>query len=146
MAMGIAHYVELEPLLVAKFGKGAQFQANKAAALQFIRESYATQLRDATGPVAFESTGVSDRALIDALRAQHILLLVHVATPKSICIARVASRPDHLNIGNDVVAAARFYDFWYEEVAPSYRFAATVDGVDVESASRSIAALLQGVA
>jgi hypothetical protein len=146
METGITHYVELEPRLVAIFGKGAQFLANKVAALQFVRESYATQLRYATGPVAFESTGVSDRALIDALRARHVLLLVHVATPKATCVARVAGRPDHLNIGNDVDAAARFYDFWYAQVAPSYRFAATVDGTDVESAGGSIASLLQGVA
>jgi gluconate kinase len=142
----IASYLELEPLLVEKFGKGAEFLSNKDAALRFIRESYSEQLQHARGPVAFESTGVSDRALIESLRREYQFLLVKVETPRDTCVARVASRPGHLNIGNDVAASARFYDFWYRDIEPTYRFAASVDGTNVDAAVRDIANLLSRAA
>jgi shikimate kinase len=131
---GIMRYTELEPILVQRFGTGAEFLANKAAAVRFIRESYAELLRPGRGPVALESTGVSDRPLLEELLRAHVLLLVKVETPKTTCLERVASRPKHLNIGNDLEAAARFYDFWHRDIAPTYAFAASIDGTNIEAA------------
>jgi len=139
---GIASYAELEPILVEKFGRGAEFLANKRAVVRFIRESYAQQLRDARGPVAFESTGVSDRPLLEELLREHALLLVKLETPKATCLERVASRPQDRNIGNDREATARFYDFWYRDIEPTYDFAVSVDGTNVEAALRDVARLL----
>lgn len=139
---GIARYVELEPILVKKFGKGSEFLSNKAAALAFIRESYRTQLNEAAGPIAIESTGVSDRAFIEEMVREHGLLLDKIVTAKATCLERVANRPKDLNIGNDVSASARFHDFWYASVEPTYTFAAAVDGTDIEGAICDIAELL----
>jgi hypothetical protein len=140
---GIARYIELEPILVEKFGKGSEFVANKEAALKFIRESYIQQLEESSGPVAIESTGVSDRPLLDDVMRRYTLLCVKLSTPKAICLERVANRPPHLNIGNDLAATARFYDFWHKEIEPTYSFALAVDGNDVERAIREIAQLLE---
>ena len=143
-ARGIASYVELEPLLVAKFGQGDRFLANKRAALAFIRASYETQLASASKPVALESTGVSDRPLLEGLLERFTLALISVHTPKGVCLERVRDRPRHLNIGNDLAATAEFYDFWYREVEPSYPIASTIDGTDVERALHDIARILKG--
>jgi hypothetical protein len=53
---------------------------------------------------------------------------------------RVASRQNNLNLGNDVAASARFCDFWYRDIEPTYHFAVSVDGTDVDAAIRDIAA------
>jgi len=140
--LGIVTFVELEPILVEKFGKGAAFQANKDAALKFIRESCLRQLRVAKGPIAFESTGVSDRALIEELVGGHQVLLVKVETPKVVCLERLATRPRARNLSNDLAAGARFYDFWHRDIEPTYAFAATVDGTSVSEATRAIVAML----
>lgn len=52
--------------------------------------------------------------------------------------------PTHLNIRNDVAASARFFDFWYKEIEPTYDFAAAVDDTNVEVAVSDIAKLLEG--
>ena len=143
---GIAHYVELEPVLVARFGQRRDFLLRKEAALRFIRDSYITQLKDAARPVAFESTGVSDRSLLEDLMRQHTLILAKIQTPRHICVERVTRRPNHLNLGNDPSATAKFYDFWYKAVEPTYSFAATIDGVDIDRALREIAQLLDAAA
>lgn len=141
---GVASYLELEPVLVSRFGSGDEFLRNKAAALAFIRASHIDQLERSTGrPVVLESTGISDRPLIDELRGRYPLRLVHVATPRATCLQRVASRPAHLNIRNDPEAAVRLHDFWLAEVGPSYAFALSVDGTDAPGACRDIAGLLQ---
>src|SRR5262249_40385615 len=90
------------------------------------------QLDDVGGPVAFESTGVSDRPLLEELTTSFDLLLVKVQTPRATCVERVVTRAQHLNLANDPTAAAQFHDFWYREIEPSYCFAASVDGTNID--------------
>ena len=144
--LGLASYVELEPILVEKFGTGAQFLANKDAAVRFIAQSYDEQLSAPGRAVALESTGVSDRPLLERLLRRHRLLLVRVNTPREVCVERVATRARGRNIGNDAEAAGRFHDFWHATIEPTYDFACAVDGTHLDEAVDSIASLLGGTA
>ena len=142
--LGMARYVELEPILVERFGTGASFLANKGAALAFIAESHEAALAESGLPVAIESTGVSDRPLLEKLGARYRLLVVKVLAPKALCMERVASRARDRNLSNDVEATARFHDFWHAKIEPSYAFACAVDGTDLDAAVRTLGALLRG--
>lgn len=144
-ALGIARYTELEPILVERFGTGERFAANKDAALRFIRDHFEAELRGGPRPVAFESTGVSDRPLLESLVRDRRVQLVKVDTPKAVCIERVAARPRHRNLSNDAAMTERVHDFWYAEVAPTYDFAAAVDGADTEAALATVRRLLESL-
>jgi hypothetical protein len=141
--LGVVSYVELEPILVEKFGTGPEFAANKPRAIDFIRQSYREQLADRSRVVAFESTGVTDRPHLEDLLRCHRVALVKVATAKPICLQRIAERARGRNISNDIVASDRFYYFWRDEVAPTYAFALEVKGDDVDGATNMIRRYLQ---
>lgn len=127
---GIARYEEIEPLLVARFGTGAAFAARKDEALAFIREQYARSL-DAQGPpVVIETTGLSDRPMLDHFAARNRLAFVALDTPREVCVERVMARAPGANLSNDVDAAGRFHDYWHAEVADSYTFELRIGGLD----------------
>jgi hypothetical protein len=142
---GIVAYVELEPILVDTFGTGPEFASNKARAVAFIRDCYREQLAHRSNVIAFESTGVTDRPLLEEIQRCHNVALVKFVTPKPICLQRIASRPSGKNLSNHIAASERFYDYWYSEVEPTYSFALAVDGEDAEQACRVILQFLQGV-
>jgi deoxyadenosine/deoxycytidine kinase len=139
-AEGIASYLEIEPILVARFGTGQEFQSQIKEVGAFLWRSYSEQLCSSQLPVIFESTGVSDRILLDRLRRTYQTAIVHVRTDRSTCISRLLRRARGYNISNsdDPEVIGGFYDFWYEQVAPTYGFDLSVDGVDVQAATREI--------
>jgi shikimate kinase len=144
-ALGIASYVELEPILAAKFGRGDELAARIAEAGAFVWASYEEQLRTSALAVAIETTGVEDRALLDALARRYRVAFVHVETPRSVCVERVIARGDARNISRsgDPARIGRFYDLWCEGVAPRFSFALTVDGESVDAAAREIRGFLE---
>ena len=139
---GVARYEEIEPLLVARFGTGAAFAGRKDEALAFIREQY-ERLLDVPGlPVVIESTGVSDRPMIEAFSERYRLAFVAVDTRRDVCIERVRTRGTCANLSNDVEATGRFHDYWHAEVAPSYAFEVRISGVDAVGAVGVVRGLL----
>jgi shikimate kinase len=136
--LGIAHYTELEPILVRRFGRGTQFAQNKQAALAFLQEQYHQELGNTRQVVVLESTGLSDRPIIEEIARQYRCLFVRVDTTKDVCIKRVAHREHDRNISNDVEFAQTFYDFWQREIAPSFTFDVVVTGENVEEAIKQI--------
>jgi len=143
-AEGIASYLEVEPILVARFGTGKEFQSQIKEVGAFLWHSYTEQLRSSQLPVIFESTGVSDRILLDRLRRSYQTAIVHVRADRSLCISRLLGRTRGYNISNsdDPEVNGGFYDFWCEQVAPTYEFDLSVDGADVQAATSEIRKLI----
>jgi hypothetical protein len=139
-AEGIASYLEIEPILVARFGTGQEFQSQIKEVGAFLWHSYTEQLRSSQLPMIFESTGVTDRLLLDRLRRSYQTATAHVKAGRSLCIHRLLGRGRGHNISNsdDPEVIGGFYDFWCEQVAPTYDFDLSVDGVDVPAATREI--------
>src|SRR5687767_1611426 len=99
---GIAHYTELEPILMRRFGQGAQFAQHKLAALAFLRDHYHQELQQTGHVVVIESTGLSDRPIIEAIAQQYRCLFVKVDAAKDLCLTRVAQRERGRNVSNDL--------------------------------------------
>lgn len=139
-AARIAEYVELEPIIYDRFGDGADFDV--AAATPFLRSHYHRRLESPNVPQAFESTGVTQRPLVLEVQASYRVALVRVQTPKSVCLERVAARDHSGNQTARIENASLFFDFWTEEVAPSFDFSLVVAGTDEASAVAAVARLL----
>lgn len=88
----VARYEEVEPLFVARFSTGASFAARKDEALAFIRGRYERQLGVPGLPVVIETTGLSDRPMLDDLVARYRLAFVALDTAREVCIERVRGR------------------------------------------------------
>jgi len=139
-AEGIAAYIELEPVIYDLFGKGDAFNLEEAT--KYLRQSYYDQL-SGQGLVAFESTGVVQRPLLLEIMEKYEIGLVHVVTAKDICLERVANRNLDSNNPIDLSKAAEFFDYWNNEIAPTYSFALEVDGTDEKPAIQLIRMLIQ---
>lgn len=141
-ARGIVRYAELEPLLVARFGTGPAFLSRKAEALAFIRATLLDQLMAPGLPVAIETTGLSDQPMLEEFMARFMLTFVRLDTPAETCVTRVASRGRGRNLNNDPERATAFHAAWHLDIAPRYRFDATVDREDIDARVECITALL----
>jgi shikimate kinase len=144
-ARGIAAYQELEPILRERFGAEDAFRTRKQEALAFLADAYREQIASSPLPVAIESTGLSDRPNLERLMREHRVALAHLRVPRETCVERVVGRPpgDHLSDANDRERIGGFYDFWYAQVFPTYRFDLVVDGADVEAAAAAIRAFFR---
>ncbi|MBI1818615.1 MAG: hypothetical protein HYR72_26820 [Deltaproteobacteria bacterium] len=140
----IMSYVELEPILRKRFGTGEEFRAQIQEVGAFLVRSYRDQLARSVLPVAIESTGVSDRPIVERLMRDHRVAIVRVKADRAVCVDRVVSRPSGKNISEtaDREVVGRFYDLWLEKVAPTFSFDLEVDGTDAEAAANSIRAFL----
>ena len=137
---GVVSYLELEPLLREMFGAEDAFLANKRGALEFIVRSYRDQLAASERPVAIETTGVSDRPILEQLARERQIAIAHVKADRDVCVDRVVSRPVGRNISatTDRERVGRFWDLWHERIAPTYRFDLVLDGQDVEAATAAV--------
>ncbi len=133
---GIADYIELEPIIYDLFGKGDEFDLERATA--YLRSSYYDQLSSRKRLVAFESTGVVQRPLLLEIMEKYEIALVRVCTPKELCLVRVINRNLTSNNPIEVSKATAFFDYWRDEIAPTYHFALEVDGTDEQSALQAI--------
>ncbi len=142
---GLGSYRELEPILREKFGAEDTFLSNKRAALEFLVRSYRDQLAHAERPVAIETTGVSDRPILEQLAREHRVAIAHVNADRAVCVDRVVARPPGRNISATVdrERVGAFYDLWHERIAPTYRFDLVLDGGDVEAATAALRRLLE---
>lgn len=143
-AEGIVEYRELEPLLRREFGAREAFLERKHAAGAFIARSYREQLAGARLPVAIESTGISDRPILEPLLREHPVAIAHLHADRALCVERVVTRPTGRNISDtdDRERVGAFYDYWTREIAPGWSFDLTLDGSDVELASQQLRAFL----
>jgi adenylate kinase family enzyme len=149
-ARGVARYLELEPILLQKFGELEAILARLDEVSAFVWEHYRRELkryRDVGGlmPV-FESAGVTDRALLDQLDAAHRVAYVHVDVPREVCTERVATRARGRNISNttDAERMGQHYDLWHQKVLPKRECVLRVDGRDAGRAVDAIAAFIAG--
>lgn len=139
----IAEYLELEPIIYNQFEKDGEFDVDGATA--FLKASYYEQLSNRQKVVAFESTGVVQRPFLLEVMAQYTIGLVRVSTPKRVCLRRVTERNKHSKHPIEMTKADEFYDFWTDEIAPTYQFSLVVDGQDAQSAIQDIQILIAGV-
>jgi hypothetical protein len=139
-AAGVADYIELEPTVYRLFSDGRELDL--ARATRFIRDHYHEQLAAGRGPVAFESTGVTQRPLLLEVLDRYEVALVRVVTPREVCLERIAVRHAGGDVESEVDNARRFFDFWTREIAPTYAFALEVSGTDEGAAVDAIASLL----
>ena len=143
-ARGIASYVELEPIIVKKFGEGEEFIPKRPEAHRWIRDFYREQITTSEKPVVYETTGISDRDFHQELSTNYKLFYVGVVTCRSLCLERVKTRPRGHNVNASSVSTGEFYDYWYSEIEPTYKFDLLVDGTDVDGAVGKIAKELDG--
>ena len=137
-------YVEHEALLVRRWGTVERFVANKAEALAEIERDLVERLGRGDRPVVFETTGLSDRPMLERLMKVNDVLFVHVVAPPELCVQRVRTRPLGRHLVDDAEAAGRFNDFWAREVAPSWRcdVEARNDRDDPDGGSAALIALI----
>ncbi len=133
---GIAHYREIEPIVYELFGQGAELDIEQAT--KYIRNHYHEQLSSNKSLVAFESTGVVQRPLLLEVMEKYAIAVVRVCTPKAICLKRVERRNLDSKNPIDILKAAEFFDYWTDEIAPTYHFALEVDGTNEDAAIQAI--------
>lgn len=136
----IARYTDLEPIIYERFSNGDEFDLEGAT--HFLRNHYYEQLSSDRGLVAFESTGVVQRPLLLEIIEAFQVALVKVHTPRSVCLQRVNQRNQNSNHPINLDKAAEFFDYWCNEVAPTYEFALEIDGTDADAALRNIRELI----
>jgi len=139
-ACNVARYVDLEPIIYQRFDHSGEFDLESAT--RFLRQHFHEQLSSENGLAAFESTGVVQRPLLLEMIDQYDLGLIHVITPKKVCLDRVEQRNETTDRPIDLEKAAEFFDYWSTEIAPSYEFVIKVDGTDAEAAIQAIQALI----
>ena len=138
--LGIARYVDLEPIVYDRFADGDDFDLD--AATDFIRNHYHQQLSSGDGAAAFESTGVVQRPLLLDMMAQYEIALVRVCTPGDTCLERVRLRNVAAIRPIIMENAENFFDYWTNEIAPTWTFMLEVDGTDEATAINKIRSLL----
>jgi shikimate kinase len=117
-------FIEGEAELLREYGSTENFIRHKAEALRrYFDRLRSIQVRSG-GVVAFESTGLSDRAQLLALVAEAGCALVRVEASRESSVSRVAGREPGRNFTNE--GAAEFFDYWHREVAPTYEFDAVI--------------------
>jgi hypothetical protein len=131
---GVASYLEIEPLIVEKFGSDLESQSAEVGT--YLWRSYKQQLEDAEGVVVFESAGIVDRPFHEFFDAGYRTARALVNADRSLCIDRSVARGPSRNISHstDRDLLGRHYDWWHATIAPTYDFALTLDGGDCESA------------
>lgn len=141
-ARGVVSYVEIEPMLVAKFGTDLEARMEEVGA--FIWKSYQQQLREAVRTVMFESAGIADGQLHAHLLERFRTTLVLVTTPRELCIDRVVERGPARNVSHttDRERVGAHYDWWHREIAPRTDYAAEVACADLEAAVVAVVELL----
>lgn len=139
---GLAHFHDLEPELLAQFGSGEDFAANKPAALAWIEQQLILQLEGRELPVIIQSTGLSDRELLLRLMSRWRLALISIDAPAELCAQRVATRPPGQNLSNDPAHTAEFHAYWWSQVAPHWDFNGEVGGVDSAADLQALRELL----
>ena len=139
---GIASYLEIEPLIVEKFGSDLESQAAEVGA--YLWRSYRQQLKDAEGVVVFESAGIADRPLHEYFDNTYRTARVLVNADRSLCIDRDVARGPSKNISHtrDRDLLGRPYDWGQATIAPSYDYVLTLDGGDCERAIADLQGLL----
>ena len=144
-SQGIVSYLELEPFLRSEFGTGEEFRSRIAEVGAFLSQSYRDQLAGSERPVAIESTGITDRPLLEGLMGRHRVAFARVRAERAVCIERVVSRASGRNISHttDRDLIGGFYDAWTEKIAPGWKFDLEADGEAVGSASVAIREFLE---
>jgi len=120
-------YVEHEALLLGRWGSREAFIANKAAALDGIEADLRARIGRGHRTVVFESTGLSDRPMLERLATEHPIAIVRVDAPRALCVERVRSRPKGRHFEDDAESAGRFHQFWTRDVAPTWTCDLAVD-------------------
>lgn len=136
---GIAQFTELETIIYNLFSNESGLDVEKAT--NYIRAHYFDALSSNQGLVAFESTGVVQRPLLHDVLEKYQIALVRVVTPKETCLKRVAQRNLESKYPVELSKAAEFYDYWTEEIAPTYDFTLEVTGLDKQAAIQAIKTL-----
>ena len=126
-------YIDRERRLVEGYGSVEAFAADKAAALAAIEDELWALEGPEGPPVVVESTGVSDRLMLEGLMRRATTVLVRVDAPRRVCVDRVRRRPAGGNFNNDARFTATFHDHWCAEIAPTYAFDLVIrnDGRDL---------------
>ncbi len=137
---GIAQFTDLEPIVYDLFSNEDDLDIERAT--KYIRTHYFDTLSAKQGLAAFESTGVVQRPLLLEVLNTFQVALVRVCTPKEICLERIAQRNLKSQRPVELENATNFYDYWTEEIAPTYQFTLEVDGLDAQAATQAIKSLI----
>jgi predicted kinase len=119
-------WTEHEKLFVDRWGSVEAFVAAKAEALAWVEAHLREQMAASERPVLFESTGLSDRTMLERFAASGRVTVAKLVVPRDLCVERVRSRPKGRHLSDDAEAAGRFHDFWTQSVAPGWHADAVV--------------------
>jgi shikimate kinase len=136
-------WTEHERLLLLRWGSREAFVANKVEALAFLESDLRRRILAAGRTVVFESTGVSDRPMLERLLRERRVAIVKLVVPQELCARRVSERPAGRHLTDDPVSAATFHDWWTREVAPGWR--ADLDVVNDAEGDRAGVARTEGI-
>ena len=139
---GIAQFTELEPIVYDLFSNESGLDIDRAT--KYIRAHYFDTLSSNQGLVAFESTGVVQRPLLLDVLEKFQIALIQICTPKKSCLEWVAQRNLASKYPIKLSKADEFYNYWTEDIAPTYNFAFEVTGLDGQAAIQAIKTFING--
>ncbi len=119
-------FTSLEPEPIRPFGRGAEFARHKSEALAILEAALLAQHRQGPRPVLIESTGLSDRPILERLATDHRVALLRLGASASTCLWRVSERARGVHHDDDLDRARIQIDHWFRTVAPGYRYDRTI--------------------
>jgi shikimate kinase len=125
---------EWEPLILSRWGTRDRFVAAKAEALPALHAEIRAWVESAGPPAVIESTGLSDRALLDGFEAAGGSHVVRLEVPEDVALDRVAVREQGRHLTDDVDANRRIWHEFAAEVAPHRRADLVIDTVSTSPA------------
>jgi chloramphenicol 3-O-phosphotransferase len=90
---------ELE--ILERWGTRDEFVRNKATALPALHDEIRSWIAAADVPAVFETTGLSDAALLDELDAAGDALIVRLDVPEEVAVTRVMQREPGRHLTDD---------------------------------------------
>jgi shikimate kinase len=119
---------EWELVIRDRWGSREAFLDHKAEALPALHEEILRWVAAEGSPAAFETTGLSDAPLLDALeRSSPSMLVVRLDVSEEQAARRVAARPDGRHLSDDVETNRAVWRSFQEHVVPHRRVDLIVD-------------------
>ena len=115
-------FSDVERELMERYGSREAFLEDKDEALALRESELRKTIESSHVPVVIESTGLSDRVMLEGLQSEFTVILVKLWSPSETCVARVRSRKAGSNFSNSPEDTARLHEIWMREAAPSYDF------------------------
>jgi dephospho-CoA kinase len=131
---------EWEPVILERWGSREHFVEEKASALPWLHSEIRDWIDLDHSIAVIETTGLSDAPLLDTLERESMAFVVRLDVSEDEAMRRIAQRPSHRHLSDELEINRRVWRAFYAVVAPTRDVDAVV-GTEVNSPTE-IAALI----